>query len=111
VEHTPPRTEPPFNFGVTKEKHDFAWNKKGVCYYCSNCCVVLQLKPIDAFGYPVRVVEPPTYPSNIAAKCTWHIYKDPANVPERYYEDVGRRKPANLKPSTGGGQDGGPGAA
>jgi hypothetical protein len=111
VEHTPPRTEPPFNFGVTKEKHDFAWNKKGVCYYCSNCCVVLQLKPIDAFGYPVRVVEPPTYPSNTAAKCTWHIYKDPANVPARYYEDVGRRKPANLKPSTDGGQDGGSGAA
>jgi hypothetical protein len=93
MEGTPPRTELPYGWGVTQEEHDFAWNKKGVCYYCSNCCLVLQLKPIDAFGYPVRVVEPPTYPSETAAKCTWHIYKDPTAVPERYYEAVGRKKP------------------
>jgi hypothetical protein len=93
VEGTPSRMKPPYNWGVTKEKHDFAWNKEGVCYYCSNCCIVMQLKPIDAFGYPVRVVEPPTYPSNVAAKCTWHVYKDPTKVPERFYTDVGRTKP------------------
>jgi hypothetical protein len=97
IEGTPPRMQAPYNFGVTKEKHDFAWNKEGVCYYCSNCCIVLQLKPIDAFGYPVRVVEPPTYPATAAAKCTWHVYKDPAKVPERYYHEVGREKPDWLK--------------
>jgi hypothetical protein len=96
MEGTPARTEPPYNWGVTQGEHDFAWNKKGVCYYCSNCCVVMQLKPIDAFGYPVRVVEPPTYPANAAAKCTWHIYKDPTNVPEQFYSDVGRTKPAKF---------------
>jgi len=93
IEGSPPRTEPPFGWGVTKEKHDFAWNKKGVCYYCSNCCLVQLTKPIDAFGYPVRVVEPPTYPSDTAKKCTFHIYKDPKEVPDRYYEEVGRKKP------------------
>jgi hypothetical protein len=56
----------------------------------------MQLKPIDAFGYPVRVVEPPTHPSETTKKCTWHIYKDPKDVPERYYEDVGRTKPKVL---------------
>jgi hypothetical protein len=53
----------------------------------------MQQKPIEAFGYPVRVVEPPTYPATAHVKCTWHIYKDPANVPEGYYQAVGRRKP------------------
>lgn len=96
VEGTPPRMEAPYRWGVTTEEHDFAWNLKGVCYYCSNCCVVMQLKPIDAFGYPVRVVEPPTYPSNTHAKCTWHVYKDPTRVPERFYRAVGREKPAEL---------------
>lgn len=96
VEDTPPRMEPPYGWGVTTEEHDFAWNTKGVCYYCSNCCVVMQLKPIDAFGYPVRVVEPPTYPSRSQAKCTWHVYKDPTKVPERYYRAVGREKPNDL---------------
>jgi hypothetical protein len=96
IEGSPSRMEPPFGWGVTKEKHDFAWNKEGVCYYCSNCCVVQLLKPIDAFGYPVRVVEPPTYPSEAAKKCTFHVYKDPREVPERYYEEVGRKKPKVL---------------
>jgi hypothetical protein len=93
IEGSPPRMESPFDYGVTKGEYDFAWNKKGVCYYCVNCCVVMQLMPIDKFGYPVRVVEPPTYPDNREAKCVWHVYKDPAKVPERYYADVGRTKP------------------
>ena len=102
IEGSPPRMELPFEYGVTKEEYDFAWNKKGVCYYCVNCCVVMQLMPIDKFGYPVRVVEPPTYPDNREAKCTWHVYKDPAKVPERYYTDVGRRKPLTILGQTEG---------
>jgi hypothetical protein len=97
VEMTPPRAEPPYGWAVLEEEHDFAWNTKGVCLYCTNCCVVMQLKPIETFGYPVRVVEPPTYPDRKDAKCTWHVYKDPRKVPERYYEDVGRTKPDHLK--------------
>ena len=96
IEGTPSRMLPPYNFGVTQEEHDFAWNKKGVCYYCSNCCLVMQLKPIDAFGYPVRVVEPPVYPATADAKCTWHVYKDPKETPAEFYEAVGRRKPPDL---------------
>ncbi len=96
IEGSPPRMESPFGYGVTKEAYDFAWNKKGVCYYCVNCCVVMQLMPIDTFGYPVRVVEPPTYPDTREAKCVWHVYKDPADVPERYYRDVGRTKPTDV---------------
>ena len=95
IEGSPPRMESPFDYGVTTEEHDFAWNKKGVCYYCAHCCVVMQLLPIDRFGYPVRVVEPPTYPAEREAKCTWHVYKDPAVVPERFYTEVGRTKPAS----------------
>jgi len=94
MEGSPPRTEPPYSWGVTKEKQDLSWNKKGICYYCTHCCAVMQLKPIDAFGYPVRVVEPPTTdPLDTTKKCTWHIYKDPKAVPDRYYNDVGRQKP------------------
>jgi hypothetical protein len=97
VEGTPSRMEPPYGWGVTTEEHDWAWNLKGVCYYCTDCCVVMQLKPIDEYGYPVRVVEPPTYPADARAKCTWHVYKDPAKVPERYYRAVGREKPEQLR--------------
>jgi hypothetical protein len=97
IEGTPSRMLPPYNFGVTSEEHDFAWNKKGICYYCSNCCLVMQLKPIEAFGYPVRVVEPPVYPATADAKCTWHVYKDPRKTPEEFYRAVGRAKPAEFE--------------
>ena len=96
IEGSPPRMESPFEYGVTTEEHDFAWNRRGVCHYCVNCCVVMQLMPIDRFGYPVRVVEPPTWPDRRDAKCTWHVYKDPADVPDRFYHDVGRTKPARV---------------
>lgn len=93
IEGTPPRMEPPYNWGVTSKKLDFAGNQEGVCYYCTNCLLVMQQMPIDAYGYPVRVVEPPTWPSNTDAKCAWHVYKDPTKVPVEFYEAVGRKKP------------------
>jgi hypothetical protein len=97
VFNTPPRPEPPYGWKVLEEEHDFAWNRKGICLYCTNCCVLMQKKPIEEFGYPVRVVEPPTYPDTKDVKCTWHVYKDPRKVPERYYTDVGATKPERLK--------------
>ena len=93
VMKTPPRMEPPYNWAVLEEEHDFAWNKKGVCLYCTNCCVVMQLKPIENFGYPVRVVEPPTYPDRKDAKCTWHVYQVRAKCPSVTTRTLVRRNP------------------
>jgi hypothetical protein len=77
-------------FGVTTERHDWAWNEKGVCHYCVHCCVLQQLEPIDRLGYPARVIDPPLRPGD---DCTWTVYDDPALVPEAAYRRVGRRKP------------------
>jgi hypothetical protein len=77
-------------FGVTTERHDWAWNETGVCHYCVHCCVLQQLEPIDRLGYPARVIDPPLRPGD---PCTWTVYDDPSLVPEAAYERVGRRKP------------------
>jgi hypothetical protein len=76
-------------FGVTTERHDFAWNELGVCHYCVHCCVLQQLTPIDRLGYPARVIDPPLRPGEA---CTWTVYRDPSLVPAEAYERVGRRK-------------------
>jgi hypothetical protein len=76
--------------GVLAEAHDFAWSTPGVCRYCVHCCVLQQLTPIDDFGYPARVIDPPTEPGQ---SCTWTVYRDPSLVPAEAYERVGRRKP------------------
>jgi hypothetical protein len=75
--------------GVVEGEHDFAWRTPGVCRYCVHCCVLQQLSPIDMFGYPARVIDPPTEPG---APCTWTVYRDPALVPESAYTRVGRRR-------------------
>jgi hypothetical protein len=79
-------------FGVTTERHDWAWNATGVCHYCVHCCVLQQLEPIDRLGYPARVIDPPLRPGDA---CTWTVYDDPSLVPEEAYRRVGRRKPGS----------------
>lgn len=85
--------EPPFNFSALKSPHDFSWNKPGICPYCAHCCVILEKLPIERFGYPVRVVDPPVQGSEKPAVCSWTMYKDPRDVPASVYERLGRSRP------------------
>lgn len=73
-----------------KEAHPWTWGKKGVCLYCSHCSMVNEILPIENFGYPNRITEYPTSPSD---PCTWYIYKNPDDIPEEYYTRVGKTKP------------------
>jgi hypothetical protein len=94
IEGSPPRFEPPYNWKVLSKELGIGWKKKGVGFYCTHCNAVMQWKPIQVFGYPVRVVESPTYsPEGTNATCEWYIYKDPTKVPEEHYERVGFKKP------------------
>ncbi|MGE4249596.1 MAG: hypothetical protein AB7F09_09400 [Parvibaculaceae bacterium] len=93
-----PLMEPPFDFGVLERPHDFAWNTAGICAYCAHCCVILEKLPMEHFGYPVRVVEPPVHGSGKPAVCSWTIYRDPRDVPAEVYERLGKRKPSSASP-------------
>jgi hypothetical protein len=97
IEGTPPRTEAPYRWSVSEEPHTWNHGQKGVCHYCTHCIFLMEEIPIDRFGYPVRVVDPPvlggTEPDGSPQKCQWTMFKDPTTVPEEYYERVGRKKP------------------
>jgi len=53
--------------------------------------------PIDQFGYPLRVIDPPTYrvtdrdPTR-RQKCQWTMFKDSKTVPQELYARTGRAK-------------------
>jgi hypothetical protein len=86
-----PRAGAPYDFAVTTEKHEWAWNTVGICSYCVHCCLLNEVTPIDRLGYPTRVIEPPTWPNDEENPvCTWWIYKHPGLVPDAVYERVGR---------------------
>jgi hypothetical protein len=92
-----PRTEPPFGFRVTERAHDWSWGRKGICLCCVHCCQLNMRMPIARFGYPTRVVEPPTWPAARAGgTCSWTIYKDPRLVPAAAYQAVGGVKPGAI---------------
>ena len=97
IEGTPPRPQPPYEFGVTTEEHDWAWNEKGVCHYCAHCCFALERLPAERWGHPVRVVDSPLYPEETSGatpkKCTWTIYKRLDAIPEEAYRRIGLTKP------------------
>jgi hypothetical protein len=98
IEGTPPRMEEPYGWTVTEEEHSWNHYTPGVCLYCTHCIILMEEMPIDRFGYPVRVIDPPVYPDTDPdperrQKCQWQMFKDPTQVPEEYYTRVGRTKP------------------
>lgn len=98
VEGTPSRSEPPYEFGVTTEEHDWAWNETGICYYCAHCCYALEYWPAQQWGHPLRVIDSPRHPGETSGpspkKCTWTIYRSIEAIPESAYERIGMTKPS-----------------
>ncbi len=90
---TPSRLGAPYFYRVIEGAYDFTWNRSGVCHYCVHCNLIQHKMPIEKFGYPMRVVEPPTHPDRTDAKCKWIIYRHPDLVPERCFHEVGEQKP------------------
>ncbi len=97
AEGTGSRAEPPYNFGVTRGRYDWAWNEEGICYYCAHCCFALERWPAEQWGHPLRVIDSPRYPAETTgpspAKCSWTVYKSIEAIPEEAYLRIGMRKP------------------
>jgi len=97
IEGTPPRMQEPYGWKVSEEPASWNHYTKGVCLYCAHCIVLMEEMPMDRFGYPVRVIDPPVYNeddvANSAQKCQYTMYKDPTAVPVEIYTRVGREKP------------------
>jgi hypothetical protein len=89
IDGFPPRTGPPYNLGKTKKAYPWSWNKVGVPYYCTHCCVWSEIMPIEILGYPLRVCEYSEHPND---PCAWVFYKKPELIPDRYFERVGKKK-------------------
>lgn len=97
IEGSGSRSEPPYEFGTTQAEYDWAWNEKGVCYYCAHCCFALEYWPARQWGHPIRVVDSPLHPEETTGdaprKCTWTIYKSLAAIPDEAYQRIGLTKP------------------
>jgi hypothetical protein len=98
LDGTGSRMQAPYGFKPLQGAYDFTWNKRGICTYCAHCCVLTEMMPAKAFGYPVRVIDPPSYPHAANAKCRYTIYKDPRAIPAHVYQRIGLSKPSADQP-------------
>ena len=73
--------------GKTKEAHPWSWGRKGVSYYCAHCAAVLEIMAIEKAGFPAWICDPQP-----GGRCIHYLYKNPTNVPEKYYKRVGMEK-------------------
>jgi hypothetical protein len=99
IEGTGSRMEAPYNWSVSQEPHTWNHGQTGICHYCTHCIRLMEEMPIDKFGYPLRVVDPPVYPDrdpDNRQSCQWQMFKDPTSTPEEYYTRVGRTKPSTF---------------
>jgi hypothetical protein len=94
VDGTPSRLGPPYNFGCTKQAHDWSWGKKDVPYYCVHC-VMNEVLPMEWGGHPLWVTG---FDHDAEKPCYWYFYKKAEDIPEEFYTRVGREKP---KPGEG----------
>ena len=94
VDGTSSRLGPPYEFGATKEAHDWSFGQKGVPYYCVHCAVN-ELLPMEWGGHPLWVTD---YDPDASKPCAWRFYKSAEAIPEKYYARAGRKKP---KPGEG----------
>jgi hypothetical protein len=74
-----------------KEAHPITWGMKDFPMYCVHSPVMemLMLENTGNFGSVHAVSEP-----MCQEPCHFVLYKDPADIPEKYYTRVGKKKPA-----------------
>jgi hypothetical protein len=84
----------PASFHLMREPRGITYGRSGYPIYSCHCHMLHEIYPIDQLGHPLWVEE---HPLDDRDGETVHVhYKDPAEWPERYYERVGRRKPARV---------------
>jgi hypothetical protein len=79
-------------YGVTREAHDWSYDRAGFPLYCTHCTFMNELMPIRWYGMPLYPSEPPgDYDRD---PCTWYWYKDPADIPDEYWARYGLERGA-----------------
>jgi hypothetical protein len=84
--------------GLNKKPYPWSWDKVGVPYYCTHCCVNWEMTGIELRGYPVRITLVGDKPED---PCVHLFYKKPELIPEEYFTRIGMKKdPSKFNPTS-----------
>ncbi len=83
--------------GTNHEPHLWTWQKTGVHWYCSHCCIAMEWLPGRNGG---RLLRPLDHVLDPKAPCTWYVYRDEADTRAYHYARSGVPTPSDA-PDTG----------
>ena len=86
--------DPEIGLARVEGPHRITWGMKDFPIYCVHCPIMetLAIEDTGDFG-PVHLVYEPMK----LGSCHFAFYKDPADIPEEFYERLGKKKPAAKK--------------
>ncbi len=68
------------------------WGERDCPVYCSHCSFMHEINPVEIYGAGHQWwVHVSPFPRKSGDPCVHHIYKDPADIPQAYYDRVGLR--------------------
>lgn len=73
----------------TKKAHPCSHRQFNIPYYCAHCFFIWELRSIEVVGYPRVVYQ---IPERGGDPCIQHMYKNPRDIPEIYFERLGKKK-------------------
>jgi hypothetical protein len=72
--------------GVNREPHRWTWQKSGVHWYCTHCCIAKEWLPGHETG---RLLRPLDHVLDPQAPCTWYVYKEDNQMRAYHYPRSG----------------------
>lgn len=83
----------PNGYRRLKKAGPHTWGEVGMPIYCGHCSWTHEIIPIKTFGQGSQFwVHASPFPKNPGDTCIHHVYKNPEDIPERYYERLGMKK-------------------
>ncbi len=89
------RFGPPCNLSLINKAQPLTGGKTDYPVYCTHE-PVLELIAIENLGYPITVCFPCENVAREEGGCTFCVYKDFKNIPEKVWTRVGKEKPKDL---------------
>ena len=95
--------EGPFGYAKIKEAGCHTWGEKDVPIYCAHCPWAQEIWPVTEAGEGGQThIHASPFPKKPGDPCIHYVYKDPKDIPDKYYDRIGMDKtPKELPRSYG----------
>jgi len=85
--------EGPNGFRRLQKAGPHTWGEVGVPIYCAHCSLTHEILPIEMGGQGSQLwVHASPFPKKPGDRCIHIIYKNPKDIPEKYYQRLGLEK-------------------